>query len=246
MTSKHTISDIIPREVVESWLRGEYLIGDRESFGYEYIGWSLMLRGFYCYETKDKSSRRTHWGYCFIDLKDRELEYAGVRLWTWPEWSDFRNLYHPIYWRSVFSKIAEVGNTPHLFFAYVVHKITDGFSKHSENLDLTASDRARLQAMDTTWNEIRKSANIENFPEDHNSLPKQTVKKIVEYLGDRSQFDADIQLLDRVSTPNEVLALLDLEIGKPEKIPFKFEGKYRTLAPLSLSGTQFYTRVQVK
>ena len=35
----------VPMDIVQSWLKGEYLVGQSEAAGYDYIGWSLMVRG---------------------------------------------------------------------------------------------------------------------------------------------------------------------------------------------------------
>ena len=39
----------VPMDIVQSWLKGEYLVGQSEAAGYDYIGWSLMVRGHYGY-----------------------------------------------------------------------------------------------------------------------------------------------------------------------------------------------------
>lgn len=99
----------VPMDVVQSWLKGEYLVGQSDAAGYDYIGWSLMIRGLYIYVVtcdlesneidkniggalkkknmvfKDHKGRETvinHAGIGSIDIKDGELVYQGIRLYT--------------------------------------------------------------------------------------------------------------------------------------------------------------------
>jgi hypothetical protein len=72
---------LIPNEIIEAWIRGEYYSGDLPSISYQYIGISLALRGWYVYETK-LSTEPLFKGIVKIDFKDGELFIGGVRLYT--------------------------------------------------------------------------------------------------------------------------------------------------------------------
>src|SRR4028118_1396250 len=97
-SSHRNASDLIPLEVIESWLKGEYLVGITQSTGYQYIGWSLLLRGFYEYRN-NIGNEIAHGGYSYIDLKDGDLYFAGVRIYSGERWG-LGKFNHPIYWRS--------------------------------------------------------------------------------------------------------------------------------------------------
>lgn len=123
----HSLFSPIPRDVISSWLQGNYLIGGSESVGYENIGYSLMMRGTYVYKVFVKTGNVegvSHAGLCLIDLKDGDLTFQGVRLFTNEIFhKDFkRDKFTPIFWNSIFSKICrDVNPKPHVFFGYVLH-----------------------------------------------------------------------------------------------------------------------------
>jgi hypothetical protein len=158
----HSLSNPVPIDIVESWLKGEYLVGRSDSIGYDYIGWSLMIRGMYVYvvisdlKDNDVSELRRNVlhrskshifpfgenddrivslaGICTIDIKDGDLVYQGVRLYTNEE------LYakakggktkkatpvktRPLFWRSMFSKLTRVNkdSDPHVYLGSVLYE----------------------------------------------------------------------------------------------------------------------------
>lgn len=104
-----SLSTPVPLDMINAWLRGEYLIGQNESSGYELLGWTLMLRGLYVYgvtfnegtdegtiaNTGTKSNSETAsdatlptevlekmsaWGICKIDVDEGDINFHGIRL----------------------------------------------------------------------------------------------------------------------------------------------------------------------
>ncbi|MCA9468730.1 MAG: hypothetical protein KC643_25275 [Nitrospira sp.] len=129
-----SITNPVPLDMIEAWLRGEYLIGQNESTGYEFLGWALMLRGAYVYVVIPESEqpnlvveRVSHWGICTIDIKDGDLTYQGIRLHTLKQTLPKSQQY----WHSIFSKLTLVPsstqNTPDAYFAYVMDELADNF-----------------------------------------------------------------------------------------------------------------------
>ncbi len=128
--------DLVPEEIIESWIRGEYLLGASRNVGYEYIGWSLFARGFYQYEVtsvggsegqEDKFSQ----GYCIIDLRDGELSLWGIRTEAFHE-QERQEYLETGFFQSEFSKLtlpprrvhelpsrqAESTSVPIVYFGY--------------------------------------------------------------------------------------------------------------------------------
>lgn len=136
-----TLSTPIPLDMIEAWLRGEYLISQNESSGYELLGYSLMLRGLYVYTvTFDKhwpSASKSEefpdnftkniaaWGICKIDLRDGDILFHGIRLGlnankycddekddkTNSDTDALERIQH-IAWYSIFSKLTRVPGSP--------------------------------------------------------------------------------------------------------------------------------------
>ncbi len=162
-----SFSNPVPIDIVESWLKGEYLVGLSDSIGYDYIGWSLMIRGMYAYvvlcdpEKNDvpkgaqkkleekwritvgpsrpprpraESGILSHAGICTIDIKNGDLVYQGVRLYTNKEFysanrkEESKNTSAPnaysLFWRSMFSKLTRINKDkdPHAYFGSVLYE----------------------------------------------------------------------------------------------------------------------------
>ena len=74
---------LLPPELVEAFMRGEYSIGSRQNHDHVYLGYILKLRGVYIYEVFDKEMKtRTHGGLAWIDIHENDLTFAGIRLYT--------------------------------------------------------------------------------------------------------------------------------------------------------------------
>ncbi len=79
MENKHF--QLIPNEIIQAWIRGEYYSGDLPPVAYQYIGISLALRGWYIYEAKSSTETALK-GIVKIDFKESELFIGGMRLYT--------------------------------------------------------------------------------------------------------------------------------------------------------------------
>ncbi|MCH7519372.1 MAG: hypothetical protein IH964_10160 [Candidatus Dadabacteria bacterium] len=95
---------VIPNEIINLWLRGEYYSGDILPISYQYIGISIALRGWYTYkadifyreEGKYEIRDSVIQGVAKIDIKDKSLFVGGVRLLS-------QNKPQFLFWRSEFS-----------------------------------------------------------------------------------------------------------------------------------------------
>ncbi len=140
-----TLSTPVPLDMIEAWLRGEYLISQNESSGYELLGYSLMLRGLYVYTVtikneeagshvganekfpKDFSKTIAAWGICKIDLRDGDILFHGIRLGLNTQRHNDLNkdqlddIKH-VAWYSIFSKLTRVPGSqdPDMYFGYVL------------------------------------------------------------------------------------------------------------------------------
>ena len=140
----------VPMDIVQSWLKGEYLVGQSEAAGYDYIGWSLMVRGHYGYvvtsdpttnELKEEIVSRfeqgfmvkqgtkklaiSHGGIAFIDIQDGELHYQGVRLFSnCVMYNKSSEADAPLFWKSMFSNLTRINKDgdPHLYFGQVLYE----------------------------------------------------------------------------------------------------------------------------
>lgn len=235
VSSHRNASDLIPHEVIESWLKGEYLLGLTQSTGYRYVGWSLLLRGFYEYSNR-VGGEVVHWGYCYIDLKDGDLYYAGVRINSGKPWELEENN-HPIYWRSLFSKFVGLKSEeiPRHYFGYLAHLLGykpegaatdfltyrktgekgffDWYFNTTKGSELSRHDEKRLRNMDEFWRETCRTLNQDTLPEKPGAEGIEVFRKrVLEYLADRDQFDSDLELLEQLHPNQEILALVDLKL----------------------------------
>ena len=257
VSSHRNASDLIPMEVIESWLKGEYLVGVTQSTDYQYIGWSLLLRGFYEYRNHVKG-KMTHWGYCYIDLKDGDLFYAGVRINSSEQW-EFEKYNHPIYWHSVFSKFVGLESEayPRLYFGYIAHLLeyvpegaSGGRSYHGQRQregersqgffewyfnspqgkrNLSQAEEQRLKNIDQFWQEACRAMNQDTLPTTSNDDGIEYFKStVLPYLADRDRFDSDLALLEQLHPNQEILALVNLDLRTIEGGSLK-----ATLQPLS-------------
>lgn len=250
--SHRNAGDLIPLEVIESWLRGEYLVGIARSTGYQYIGWSLLLRGFYEYRNV-VDEVISHWGYCYIDLKDGDLYFAGVRINSSVQWQ-LDEYHHPIYWRSVFSGFVglESETVPRLYFGYLAHMLkkeeSDGaaatrmsyreyckrvgdnrqeffewyFKNHDSQRNLSQAEEERLVEIGAFWRGVCDDLNQDHLPiNPHDDRTGQFQRRLVEYLADRSGFDADLELLEQLNPKQPILALVNLDLASVEGGTFK-------------------------
>ena len=258
VSSHRNAGDLIPLEVIESWLRGEYLVGITQSTGYQYIGWSLMLRGFYEYRN-NIDGEIAHWGYSYIDLKDGDLHFAGVRIYSGERWG-LGKYYHPIYWRSIFSKFVELDteDVPRLYFGYIAHLFEDNpeasvgdlsyreyaqragdnregffewyFKTTGRDKRLSPPETEHLQRIDRFWQDACRAMGQDALPERPDLNYIDPFKRMVlTYLADRDQFDSDLALLDRLHPNQRILALVDLELASAPIHPGTIEA---TLQPL--------------
>jgi hypothetical protein len=262
-SSHRNASDLIPHEVIESWLKGEYLLGLTQSTGYRYVGWSLLLRGFYEYHN-DINGEVVHWGYCYIDLKDGDLYYAGVRVNSGKPWKLDENN-HPIYWRSLFSKFVGLTSEeiPRHYFGYIAHLLEyapndapgqnyltyaktgdkgffEWYFNVTKNQALARHDEDRLRNIDEFWREACRTMNQDTLPEKPNAEGIEPFReRVLSYLADRSQFDSDLALLEQLHPHQEILALVDLSLKSVEHGSLQ-----ATLHPLSrdIPTGQFYFR----
>lgn len=131
----------VPLDMIKAWLKGEYLIGQNESIGYELLGWALVLRGLYVYAVVpanenttnsevDKNTKgqfeekeniwkqASHCGICKIDIKDGDITYHGVRLGVMDKKSANEKLMldeerdNFQVWYSIFSKLTNLPSHP--------------------------------------------------------------------------------------------------------------------------------------
>jgi len=242
VSSHRNAGDLIPLEVIESWLKGEYLVGITQSTGYQYIGWSLLLRGFYEYRNTI-GNEIAHWGYSYIDLKDGDLYFAGVRIYSGERWG-LGKFNHPIYWRSVFSKFVELDSEeiPRLYFGYIAHlfeykpesppgdvsyreysqRAGDNrqgffewyFNTTSGNRSLSAPEQAQLRRIDLFWQDACRAMDQDVLPEKPNINSIDPFRRMVlTYLADRDMFDSDLALLEQLHPNQRILALVDLELA---------------------------------
>lgn len=135
----------VPLDMISAWLRGEYLIGQNESVGYELLGWALMLRGLYVYAVEGTPKGTiSHWGLCKIDIKDGDMTYRGVRLGV-PNGAAMKNKEKGKLqvWYSIFSKLTRVpsSNNPDAYFGYVMFPVEQ---QTAVNLKLLDQDVAKL------------------------------------------------------------------------------------------------------
>lgn len=230
--------NIIPTEVIDSWLKGEYLVGVTQSIGYQYLGLSLLLRGLYRYKCQ-VGDYIPHWGYCYIDVKDEDLVFAGVRIHTRSGKPEVVNSLHPLYWRSIFSKfISNQGEEyPHIYFAYLSHTIPDdegnSYLGHYQALvesRLTVYQEKGLRAIDDFWNNIRRNApneELPNSPPDASKHPDEFMESfendVLNYLADRDQFDRHIEILDSLDSVVKLLGLADINLNPEERFNAKGE-----------------------
>jgi len=112
----------IPVEFLDSWTRGQYVIGPR-TLDYQYAGLALIFRGFYRYDVwrmRNEDREDLFGGYVAVDIQDNELNFAGFRLYSRDNAADERT---PLFWKSVFSRFIdnETGSTD-LYFPYHIFR----------------------------------------------------------------------------------------------------------------------------
>ena len=120
----------IPAEFLESWTRGQYVIGPR-TLDYQYAGLALILRGFYRYDVweqgQDDKAGALFGGYAVAYVRDNELNFAGFRLYA----RDVEGEQTPLFWKSVFSRFVQnVDDKTELYFPY--HVFMEGQISHDE------------------------------------------------------------------------------------------------------------------
>jgi hypothetical protein len=253
-------------------LRGEYLVGITQSTGYQYIGWSLMLRGFYEYKNHI-DGQLAHWGYSYIDLKDGDLYFAGVRVFSGESWG-LGKFYHPIYWRSIFSKFVELDSEdiPRLYFGYIAHLFEDDPDPSSGNLsyrqyaqragndrqgffewyfnttggrNLSPRETEHLQRIDKFWLEACHSIGQDELPDRPDLNYLEPFKRMVlTYLSDRDQFDSDLTLIDRLHPNQRILALVDLELASAPIQPGTIEASLQPLERDIPAGKFLFRRLE--
>lgn len=241
ISSHRNASDLIPIEVIESWLKGEYLVGVTQSTDYQYIGWSLLLRGFYEYRNHVQG-KITHWGYCYIDLKDGDLYYSGVRINSSEQW-EFETYNHPIYWHSVFSKFVGLESEayPRLYFGYIAHLLENapdrapGASSYQDyrqregeraqgffewyfktprgKRNLSQAEEQRLRNIDQFWQNACRAMNQDTLPVNPTDIDIEYFRKtVLAYLADKEKFDSDLALIEQLHPNQEILALVNLNL----------------------------------
>jgi hypothetical protein len=170
-TNFGSMASPVPLDMIKSWLRGEYLVGQNESTGYDYLGWALMLRGAYMYTVQHEGEKRTaNWGVCTIDLKDGDLIYQGIQLGitksfltklnamppTTPGLASYKRKY--LLWYSIFSKLTRLpspnDNHPDAYLGYIVRAIKEDHGLHISQLLSEKALKKTLQRFESP-----------NFPE---------------------------------------------------------------------------------
>jgi hypothetical protein len=83
-TMAQLFKSFIPAEFLDSWTRGQYVIGPR-TLDYQYAGLALIFRGFYRYDVwrmRNEDREDLFGGYVAVDIQDNELNFAGFRLYS--------------------------------------------------------------------------------------------------------------------------------------------------------------------
>ncbi len=231
MHSAHPRSDRIlaarPRDVVQYWLEGRYNIGLQRPTFYEYLGWALMLRGYYLYKSfKDvKSTKPEHWGYGVFDLDDGAICAAGVRLYSARLNDGFHHnqRHHPLLWRTEVCKVQ-----PNL-----------GSTKKTRLLSIyrLACPDTSLDSLVALFKAPFGNQNMAGFDKYDSSTLRTTS---LSYL--REQYDRDWKLLETVESCQYGVFELDLETFGPHG-DVTFTGRYRPAGSLTPVGHTTFTRV---
>jgi hypothetical protein len=175
---------LISPDIIRAWTSKGYLVGERPSDGYEYIGYSLALCGIYKYATfawvpnakkTGNDKVMTHFGYCMISLEDGQLRYGGVRLWTshdkrvWKSKDGIKEICHPVYWQSVISKYSRLAGRRRMHFGYVIYPYNEKTYNAVADIKSTSQGRGKgtdefsppekehLMKMATHWADIEKA-----------------------------------------------------------------------------------------
>jgi hypothetical protein len=212
-----SIANPVPLDMINSWLRGEYLISQNESTGYEFLGWALMLRGAYVYLVakesepdektgKIKLDRLSHWGICTIDIKDGDLTYQGARMGTLcdrvPEGRKI--------WYSVFSKLTRVptsrDNAPDAYFGYFMHPIDN----NNGNFEIFKLENSRKKVKKTDEHKASKDIYVEL---EIQFAPELTNTNLYNYLCD-GRFDRDRHLASNSNSTDEISAIAQISLEK--------------------------------
>jgi hypothetical protein len=83
MTENETINDYLPKEIIDFFLDGRYATQSDRTTKYNYLAWSLYLRGIYRYYVEDSNGtghKGDHGGYCVIDIKNDQFKIRGIRV----------------------------------------------------------------------------------------------------------------------------------------------------------------------
>lgn len=235
------IFDLIPQSIITSWLKGEYLIGISHSSAYEYIGWSLMIRGYYLYEVfEDRDEEeKTHWGYCLIDLKEKDLFFGGIRLWTAEDViKDMDEKYLeifrsrlPLYWRSDFSHfVHSPPKNPELFFAY----------KLLRNVEVSVLDEITKKLAENAGGK-EKFMKVGPTPD---NIDEDLKKAIRTHLCDK--LEKELEDVERRAAEDGIplMGLIRLELEVPsEPGCLIIRGQYGAIAPDPVAGYIKFSRL---
>jgi hypothetical protein len=116
---------LIPNEIIEAWISGEFYCGDVPSVSYEYLGVSLALRGWYTYEAK-LSGQTILKGVAKIDFKDGTLFIGGMRIYS------IKPGEGTLFWFSEFSHFL---NENEIIWVYKIFHYDDGRRCYEHYLD---------------------------------------------------------------------------------------------------------------
>lgn len=238
---KKLLSTIVPPEIIDSWIRGEYLIGTRRGTGYDFIGWALMLRGFYRYEVHKSapnaepsaamqseqpeilgpSDTLTHCGYCAVDLLEGDLFFSGLRLHTVPGVATEHALKPaPSLWVSLFSKFQEAPSTgsqetPDAPDLYFVHKT---FKNRDSEPARKAAHRIRTTILSKYYAGVGGRVDDGSFQDDASlkgitHVEEPELRRLLQYL--QQDFAADKEEIE-AETQEGIRGLVRLDLSRRE------------------------------
>jgi hypothetical protein len=230
-SGQHRIFDAIPQDVINYWLEGKYIQGPHRPMSYDFLGWSLMVRGCYLYESF-QGAQDTVWGYCLFDLDNGDLYCAGLTLNSvssdQPE-GDEAN--HPLLWRSEVCKVKS-GPSQDKATLICIYRVVYPPTDRKED----------------TWKPIEDLHDRfkKHWPEKQMAGPEpdrdpKLREESIAYL--KGQFDIDWKKLEGNDAKNEELLntsffgmlILTLEkFGPKDRV--KFAGHFRAARPPKLTG----------
>jgi hypothetical protein len=220
--SKISKFDMIPVDLIESWIRGEYLLGTARTVGYDYIGWSLFARGYYRYRVDGERGggepNLVSKGFCIIDVRDGELALWGIRTETNDPVA--AGTYSTAFFRSEFSRLTlprgvtssrtGASSPPIVYFGSRFYTI-EMKKQEDERLDqICRRKRDVCERAERCYSDVKKQWKTTTLPTEsageqrtgrnlERSHALQSYQhKVYEYLTDQRLFDKDYQEIQAI------------------------------------------------